>query len=182
MKEAPTSPRKTARQIACEESLAVKAQAEFQAKRRLEEEKTHKELEAKQKRDEALLHQLEDFALQQPPPPPKVVKVVCKTVLIWGKTKRQASKEEDILLKAAETLVGLNNSAIPADKGGDDSDAMSSSRESEELNNAKQFDESSVGSESTCSGTSWSSNANIASAVAKKQGATPRRRAQIFMC
>ena len=49
MKEAPTSPRKTARQIAHEESLAAKAQAAFQAKRRLEEKKTRKELEAKRK-------------------------------------------------------------------------------------------------------------------------------------
>jgi len=72
----------------------------------------------------------------QPPPPPKVVKVVRKTVLIRGKMKRQASKDEDILLNAAaETLAGLNNSAIPTDKGGDDSGAMSLSRESEELNN-----------------------------------------------
>jgi len=111
----------------------------------------------------------------QPPPPPKVVKVVRKTVLIRGKMKRQASKDEDILLNAAaETLAGLNNSAIPMDKGGDDSGAMSLSRESEELNNAKQFDESSVGSESTCLGTSWSSNANVASAVAKKRRVTPR--------
>jgi len=35
MKEVPTLPRKTPRPIAVEESLAVKAQAEFQAKRRL---------------------------------------------------------------------------------------------------------------------------------------------------
>jgi len=146
MKEAPTLPRKTACQIAHEESLAVKAQANFQAKRRLEEEKTRKELEAKQKRDEEMEELLlEDFDIQ-PPPPPKVVKVARKTVLIQGKTKRQASKEEDILLNAAaETLAGLNNSAIPADKGGNDSDVMSLSRESEELSNAKQFDKSSVG-------------------------------------
>jgi len=115
-----------------------------------------------------LSDQLEDFDLE-PPAPPKAVKVVRKTVLIRGRTKRQASKEEDILLNAAaETLAGLNIGAIPVDKGGNDSDAMSSSRESEELNNAKKFEESSVGSESTCSGTSWSSNANITSAVTKK--------------
>jgi len=169
MKEVPASPRKTPHQIALEESLAVKAQAKFQAKRRLEEEKTRKELEAKRKRDKEMEELLLKDINIQPPPPPKVVKVARKTVLIWGKMKRQASKEEDILLNAAETLAGLNNSAIPADKGGDDSDSMSSSQDGKELNNAKKFEESLVGSESTCSGTSWSSNANIASAVAKKR-------------
>jgi len=119
MKEAAASPRKTARQIDCEESLAMKAQAAFQAKRRLEEEKTRKELEAKRKRDEEMEELLlEDIDIDiQPPPRPKVVKVARKTVLIRGKTKRQASKEEDILLNtAAETLAGLNDSATPADK------------------------------------------------------------------
>ena len=73
MKEAPASPRKTARQIAYEESLAMKAQAAFQAKRRLEEEKTRKELEAKRKRDEEMEELLLEDIDIQPPPPPKVV-------------------------------------------------------------------------------------------------------------
>ena len=171
MKDAPNSPRKTARQIAFDEALAVKAQEEFQAKRRLEEAKTRKQLEAKRKRDEALL---EDFELQ---PPPKEIKVVRKTVLIRGRTKRQASvaepKNDTVILDAAEALASLNMGAVPVDEGGcDDSDAMSTSRESEELNNAKKFEESSVESDATSSGddnTSWDSNDKIASAIAKQR-------------
>ena len=87
MKDAPASPHKTAHQIAYEEALAVKAQSVFREKCNREKQKAHK-LEAKRKRDEALLaDQLEDFDLE-PPSPQKVVKVVRKTVLIWGKTKR----------------------------------------------------------------------------------------------
>ena len=162
MKDLPASPRKTARQIACEEALAVKAQEAFKEQRIREKEKARK-LEAKRKREEEALlaDQLEDFDLV-PPPPPKIVNVARKTVLMRGKTKRQASVEPSIL-DAADTLASLNM----RDMGGcDDSDAMSSSHESE--NKAKKFEESSLDSASTCSGTSWDSGDIIASAVTKK--------------
>ena len=112
------------------------AEAAFQAKRKHEEEEKRKGLEAKRKRDEAVLaDQLEDFDLE-PPSPPKVVTAVCKTALVRGKTKCQATLQPSILDAAgASALASLNM----GDKGGcDDSDTMSSSRESEELNKAKK--------------------------------------------
>jgi len=156
--------------------LAVKAQAEFQAKHRLEE--TKKKREAKRKRDEEVdTALLDDFDLQ--PPPCKEIKVVSKTALIRGKTKCQASiednksKEDELIFDTAEALLYLNFKNAAIDGTCVNSDAMSSSHESEELNNAKQFDESSVGSDATSAdgsaSTSWGSRDNIASAVTKKQ-------------
>jgi len=68
----------------------VKAQAEFQAKHRLEE--TKKKREAKRKRDEEVdTALLDDFDLQ--PPPCKEIKVVSKTALIRERQSvRPASK------------------------------------------------------------------------------------------
>jgi len=178
MKDTPIHPTKQpVSQIDYEESLAVNAQAQFQAKRRLEEAK--KKCEAKRKRDKEVDTALLDNFNLQPPPPPQEIKVVRKTALIQGKTKRQASiednksKEDKLIFDAAEALSSLNFESVVIDGTCDNSDAMSSSRESEELNNAKQFDESSFGSDATSTdgpaSTSWGSCENITSAVAKRR-------------